>query len=49
MNVSEKPTYCVEDITIALAMVYKVGGKVEKIYIDDEFIGYGVLKDGELL
>ena len=49
MIVNQKPNYLVKDITVALAMAYKVNGNVEKIYIDDEFIGYGVIKNGELL
>lgn len=49
MIVNEKPQYLVKDITIALAMAYKTNGKVEQIIYEGTFIGYGVIKNGELL
>ena len=49
MIVTEKPNYLVRDMTVALAMAWKIDGKVEKIFMDDEFIGFSVLKNGELI
>lgn len=49
MIVNEKPNYLVKDITVALAMAYKINGKVERIIMDDIFIGYSVIKEGELI
>ena len=51
MIVTEKPTYCVSDFRTAYAMTYKIGGNVVTLFLDDEsnFIGYGIVKEGELL
>lgn len=49
ITVNQKPQYLVKDITVALAMAYKVNGKVERIVMDGESIGYSVTKEGELI
>lgn len=49
MIVTEKPSYLVSNMLTAQAMAHKLNGKVEKIYMDDEFIGFSVVKNGELI
>jgi hypothetical protein len=49
IEVKEKPNYLVSIMQPAIAKSYMVRGSVKKIILNGEFIGYGVMKDGELL